>query len=44
MRVKRLAGRRGLASLRSSLTVLSESDCRRRQRYDEENPHTRQAI
>ena len=45
MWVKRLArGRPGVASLCSSLTVLSERDCRRRQRYYEENPHTHQAI
>src|SRR5204863_4375688 len=44
MWVKRLArGSPGVASLRSSLTVLSERD-RRRQRYYDENPHTHQAI
>src|ERR1700680_4083920 len=44
MWVKSLArGNPGVASLRSSLTVLSERDCRQRQHY-EENPHTHQAI
>src|SRR5262249_350045 len=45
MRVKSLArSRPGRAALRSSLTVLSESDWRRGQRCNQENPRGHHAI